>query len=58
MLPDYIDGQFKNKSRIDEKNEVTVLALAGFDDLKLNKEHHINISKADTPRVIPLDITI
>lgn len=38
MLPDYIDGQFKIKSRIDEKNEVTVLALAGFDNLKLNQE--------------------
>ena len=38
MLPNYIDGQFKTKTRINERNEVTVLALAGFDNLKLNEE--------------------
>lgn len=38
MLPNYIDGQFKIKTRINDKNEVTVLALAGFDNLKLNEE--------------------
>ena len=38
MLPNYIDGQFKIKTRIDDNNEVTILALAGFDNLKLNEE--------------------
>lgn len=38
MLPDYIDTQVKFKTRIDERNEVTVIGLAGFDDLKLNQE--------------------
>ena len=38
ILPDYIDAQVKFKTRIDSRNEVTVLALAGFDDMKLNKD--------------------
>ena len=38
ILPDYIDAQVKFKTRIDPRNEVTVLALAGFDDMKLNKD--------------------
>ena len=36
MLPNYIDGQFKIKTRLDEKNEIMFMGLAGFDDLKLN----------------------
>ena len=38
MLPDYIDGLFKSKTKINEKNEVTFIALAGFDNLRLNEE--------------------
>ena len=36
MLPNYIDGQVKFKTRIDKRNEVTVIGLAGFDDMKLS----------------------
>lgn len=38
MLPNYIDGQFKIKTRIGARDELTFIGLAGFDDLKLNKE--------------------
>jgi len=38
MLPNYIDAQFKIKTRPDESNELTFLALAGFDNMKLNEE--------------------
>ena len=38
MLPNYIDGQFKSKTRINDRNEVTFIALAGFDNLRLNME--------------------
>lgn len=38
MLPNYIDGQVKIKTKLDSRNEITFLALAGFDDMKLNKE--------------------
>ncbi len=36
MLPNYIDGQFKIKTKIDSANEITFIGLAGFDDLKLS----------------------
>ena len=36
FLPDYIDGQAKVRTRLSERDELTVLALAGFDDMKLN----------------------
>lgn len=36
MLPNYIDGQFKIKTRLDDRDELTVIGLAGFDDLKLS----------------------
>ncbi len=36
MLPNYIDGQFKSKTKIDSRNEITFIALAGFDNLKLS----------------------
>lgn len=36
FLPDYIDGQVKIKTRLSERDEVTVLALAGFDNMRLN----------------------
>ena len=38
MLPNYIDGQFKSKTKIDQRNELTFIALAGFDNLRLNME--------------------
>lgn len=38
MLPNYIDGQFKIKTRLDDRNELMFIGLAGFDDLKLNQE--------------------
>ena len=36
FLPNYIDGQVKVKTRLSERDELTVLALAGFDNMKLN----------------------
>ena len=36
FLPNYIDGQAKVKTRLSERDELTVLALAGFDNMKLN----------------------
>lgn len=38
MLPNYIDGQFKSKTKINDRNEVSFIALAGFDNMKLNME--------------------
>lgn len=38
MLPNYIDGQFKIKTRLDERNEIMFLGLTGFDNLRLNQE--------------------
>ena len=36
FLPNYIDGQVKVKTRLSERDEVTFLALAGFDNMRLN----------------------
>lgn len=36
FLPQFTDGQFKIKSRIDNKNEIVVLGLFGIDDMQLN----------------------
>lgn len=36
FLPTFTDAQFKIKTRFDEKNELTVLGLAGIDNMKLN----------------------
>ena len=38
MLPNYIDGQFKSRTRIDSRNEITFIALAGFDNMKLSDD--------------------
>lgn len=38
MLPNYIDGQFKIRTRINERNEIMFLGLGGIDNLKLNME--------------------
>ena len=38
MLPNYIDGQFKIKTKLNERNELMFIGLAGFDNLKLNQE--------------------
>ena len=38
ILPNYIDGQVKIKTKIDQKNELTFIGLAGFDNMKLNME--------------------
>lgn len=38
FLPNYIDAQVKIKSRLSERDEVTVLALAGIDDMRLNTD--------------------
>lgn len=38
MLPNYIDGQFKSKTKIGQRDELTFIALAGFDNLRLNME--------------------
>ena len=36
FLPNFIDGQFKIKTRLTEHDELTVLALTGIDKMKLN----------------------
>ena len=36
FLPNYIDGQVKVKTRFSERDELTFLALAGIDNMKLN----------------------
>ncbi len=36
FLPNYIDGTVKVKHKLSKRDEITFLALAGFDDMKLN----------------------
>lgn len=36
MLPNYIDGQVKFKTKLDSRNEIMFIGLAGFDDMKLS----------------------
>ncbi len=36
FLPNYIDGQVKVRMRLSERDELTVLGLAGIDNMKLN----------------------
>lgn len=36
MLPNYIDGQVKFKTKIDSRNEIMYIGLAGFDNMKLS----------------------
>lgn len=36
LLPNYIDGQIKVKTKLSDRDELTVLGLAGFDNMKLN----------------------
>ena len=36
FLPNFIDGQMKVKTRLSERDELTVLGLAGFDNMRLN----------------------
>ena len=36
FLPNYIDGQVKVKTRLSERDELTVLGLAGIDNMRLN----------------------
>ena len=38
MLPNYIDGQVKFKTRIDSRNELMFIGLAGFDNMKLSTD--------------------
>ena len=38
MLPNYIDGQVKFKTKLDNKDEVMVIGLAGIDNMKLSDE--------------------
>ena len=38
FLPNYIDGQFKIKSRLSDKHELTFLGLGGIDRMKLNTD--------------------
>lgn len=37
MLPNYIDGQVKIKTKFNTRNEITFIGLAGFDNLRLNE---------------------
>ncbi|MBE6231721.1 MAG: TonB-dependent receptor [Bacteroidales bacterium] len=38
MLPNYIDGQFKIKTKINERNEIMFLGIGGIDNLRLNMD--------------------
>ncbi len=38
FLPNYIDGQFKIKTRFSESHELVFLGIAGFDNMKLNMD--------------------
>jgi outer membrane receptor for ferrienterochelin and colicin len=38
FLPNYTDFQFKYRTRIDEKNEITVIGLGAKDDFELNTD--------------------
>lgn len=38
FLPNFIDGQFKIKTKLSARDELTVLGLAGFDKMKLNTD--------------------
>ncbi len=38
MLPNYIDGQVKFKTKIDSANELVFIGLAGFDNMKLSDD--------------------
>lgn len=38
FLPNYIDGQFKVKTRFSERDELTVLGLVGIDNMRLNTD--------------------
>ncbi len=38
FLPNYIDGQIKVKTNFSEKDELTILALTGIDNMKLNTD--------------------
>ncbi len=38
FLPNFIDGQFKTKTRFNEHSELTLLGLAGIDKMKLNTD--------------------
>ncbi len=38
FLPNFIDGQFKIKTKLTEHDELTVLALTGIDKMKLNTD--------------------
>lgn len=38
FLPNYIDGQVKIRTRFSERDELTLLALAGIDNMKLNMD--------------------
>lgn len=38
FLPNYIDGQFKIKTRITDKDEIVFLGLTGIDNMKLNTD--------------------
>lgn len=38
FLPNFIDGQFKQKTKLSEQDELVVLGLAGIDKMKLNTD--------------------
>ena len=38
FLPNYIDGQFKVRTRFSESHELVLLGIAGFDNMRLNMD--------------------
>jgi hypothetical protein len=47
FLPTFTDAQFKVKHRFDEKNEITLLGLGGYDEFALNKSVNDNVTDPD-----------
>jgi len=48
FLPTFNDAQFKIRHRFDEKNDLTIIGIGGYDQFKLNMEVNEGITDAET----------
>jgi hypothetical protein len=48
FLPIYNDGQFKVKTRLNEKNEISFIGLGAFDNFELNEGANDNVDDEET----------
>ena len=55
FLPTYNDFQFKTKTKIDDKNQITFIGLGAIDDFVLNKDINDNILSKDSLTVQDYD---